>query len=91
MSRRMQNEHDEAFRIVFDVIPTDWNPAAQRIVGPYATIGAAKGQATSETGNYGRYKGRPYRVQRTIGWEDVFAFPAEDTHDAADLISVEPS
>lgn len=83
---------DEAFRVVFDVVPTDFRPTGEVIVGPYATIGAAKGQATSETGSrYGRFPGRPYRVQRTLGWEDAFVSPAEELHDAADLISTDAS
>lgn len=64
---------DEAFRAVIDYENKVGVPS-RRIVGPYATHGAAKGQGTVERGkieHWGGGKVTKVRVQRATGWEDV--------------------
>lgn len=64
---------EAAFRAVIDYTDKDGDEC-ERIVGPYATVGAAKGQATSQKGSIERWfngKVTNVRIQRATGWEDV--------------------
>lgn len=64
---------DEAFRAVLDFEKRTGEKAI-KVVGPYATIGAAKGQATSQKSSIERWfsgKVTDTRIQRATGWEDV--------------------
>ena len=64
---------DEAFRAVLD-FENEIGVPSRRIVGPYATAGAARGQATSQKSSIERWfsgKVTGTRIQRATGWEDV--------------------
>lgn len=64
---------EEAFRAVLDFEKKDGTKAV-KIVGPYATAGAAKGQATSQKSSIERWfsgKVTGIRIERATGWEAV--------------------
>lgn len=65
---------DEAYRVVIQYVDRDGEPQT-RNVGPYATIGAARGQATSQANSIKGWgmggKVLSSQVQRATGWEDV--------------------
>lgn len=64
---------EEAFRAVLNFRNREGDESV-KIVGPYASVGAAKGQATSQKGSIERWsdgKVTSIRIQRATGWEDV--------------------
>lgn len=64
---------EEAFRAVLNFRDLGGRES-EKIVGPYASIGAAKGQATSQKSSIERWfsgKVTDVRIQRATGWEDV--------------------
>lgn len=66
---------EEAFRGLIDY-ENEVGVPSQRTVGPYATVGAARGAVTRECGNMTRWSSNKKqitrtRIQRATGWEDV--------------------
>lgn len=64
---------DEAFRAVIEYKDRKGD-ASVRIIGPYATAGAARGQATANSHSLTRWGDAnvsQVTIQRATGWEDV--------------------
>lgn len=66
---------EEAFRGLIDY-ENEIGLSCVRTVGPYSTVGAARGAVTRECGSMTRWsstakKITKTRVQRATGWEDV--------------------
>lgn len=68
MSRETYTDFPSAFRVV---IEHEHPNRATKYIGPYQTLGAAKGQLTQQIEGWYREKGNTGYIERSTGWERV--------------------